>query len=61
MFFEDQSNSWFGKEAIFRGIADYHLLHGEHGPDYDDVSVLQAQSRWNDYLELFDKVTVEDK
>jgi hypothetical protein len=55
LFFENRNNGWYGKEHIFKFVAEYWLKTGEFGDDYDDVTIIQAQSRWEQFLELFEE------
>ena len=59
-WFQNKDNGFYGMENIFRGIAEYWLEHGCHGPDYNKPEIIKAQTYWDEYMELYKEPIIVD-
>ena len=55
-WFNNPQNGFYGYENHARGIAEYWLVNGEHGQDYNDPAIIRLMRYWNEYLELFELI-----
>ena len=53
-WFNNPQNGFYGYEDRARGLAEYWLVNGEHGLDYNDPVIVKLMWYWDEYLKLYE-------